>query len=85
MSNILWSTSQVVHNPGHQGGVYLHRCQLAPLQGRPDVVERIGDIKEHNSHSATWPVQVSIGTLKQEDDGVIHSHLWLVGKLKGVQ
>lgn len=36
-----------------------------------------GEIKEHECYPA-WP-----GPVKQEDDDVIHSHLWLVGKLKG--
>ncbi len=47
--------------------------------------EGTGEIKEHDSHSATLSVQVSIFTVKQEDDGVVHLHLWLVGKVKGVQ
>ncbi len=44
----------------------------------------LNPLSEHDSHSVTWPVQVSIGTVKQEDDGVLHCHLWLVGKLRGV-
>lgn len=38
----------------------------------------------NKTRSATRPVQASIGAVKQEDYGVIHCHLWLVGTLKGV-
>ncbi len=63
-------------------GVYRYRRQLAPQQGWVNGVKLNGEIKEHDFHKSTWPIQVSTGRVKQEDDGIFHSHLWLVGKLR---
>ena len=52
-SEILWTTHQIVCNPGNQRGVHLHRRHLTPKQGRLDGVERIWEIKKHDSHSAS--------------------------------
>ena len=84
-SDILRTTRQIVCDPGNQRGVHLHRRQLTPQQGRLDGVERTGKIQKHDSHSASWFVQVGTGTVEQEDDGVLYSKSRLVEKLKRIQ
>ena len=43
-AHVLWSASEVVHNPGHKGRIHLHRCQLDTQKSRPDGVESTGEI-----------------------------------------
>lgn len=50
---------------------------LLPRSG----VEQTGNSKK--ILSATWPIQVTLGMVKREDDGIFYYHLWLVGILKG--
>lgn len=47
-------------------------CNTVSLLHKPDDVERTRERtkkkKNYDSHSTTWPIQVSMGTVKQEDD-----------------
>lgn len=32
-THILWSSCQIINNPGHKKGIHLHRCQLITQEG----------------------------------------------------
>ena len=82
---VLWSASEVIHNPGHKGGIHQHRHQLVTQWSRPDGIESTGEVKESDPHSAPWPVQVGVDMVQQLDDGIFNSNAGLVGELEGIQ
>jgi len=67
-AHVLWSASQVFHNPGHEGGIYLHRSQLVTQQSWTDGVKCTGEVKEHDPHSTRWLIQVSKYPVERVDD-----------------
>ncbi|XP_013770368.1 uncharacterized protein LOC106456452 [Pundamilia nyererei] len=40
-THMLWSSCEVINNPGHQRGIHLHCCGLITQEGRPDVIENM--------------------------------------------
>ena len=84
-AHVLWSASEVVHNPGHKGRIHQHRRQLVTQQSRPDGIESTGEVKECDPHSAPRLVQVSVDMVQQVNDGILNSNPGLVGELEGIQ
>ena len=50
----------------------------------PDVVECSGEVKERDSHCASWPLRVKVGPVQQVDDGVVHADVGLLQELQRV-
>jgi len=77
--HILWVVGEVVRNPRCEVVVHAWQLQLAPQKQRLDGVENTGEVKECDSHSASRPFKVGEGSVQEEDDGVIHPDVGLVG------
>ena len=61
----------------------VHPCELQ-LVPQECSVEKTGEIKEHDPHSASGLLQVRQSSVQEEDDGVVHSDAGLICKLERV-
>lgn len=69
---ILWSASQVVHKPGHEGSIHLHCSQLLTHQSWTNGVKGTGGAKKKK------------GSVQHVDYGILNSQVGLVSELKGI-
>lgn len=63
--------------------VLFHSCvlQLVFKECQLDGIDSSGEIKEHDPHGAPQLLHLRESSMERGDDGVIHSHKWLIRKL----
>lgn len=83
-SHKLWSVCQVVIDPGDCWGLHLCLLEILTKQIRLNCVKCTGEIKEHDPRSAACFVQMTVGWLKQVDDGVFNANSTTISELQGV-
>lgn len=69
-ADILWSTCQIVHGPGNQGRLRLHRPHLLTKQSWMDRVEGAQEVKKPNPRSRFGGVLLTMDPLQHVNDGI---------------